>query len=155
MRVGGQRHAPAAFPLRQTRYPMTSRSGRAWKISPPPVFDPRTVKSVMSHYTDYTITAVRCIINKQVKNKVLFLFVLEYWFSHELGWLITLYGISKNDTLSHYSVADGIFLHSNPRPGLVDRLNFVARNSYSLFGCLPLRGSKQNTIFRTNCISHY
>ena len=64
MRVGGQRHAPAALPLEKTRYPLYrrlgephGRSGRVRKISPPPGFDPRTVQSVASRYTDYAITA--------------------------------------------------------------------------------------------------
>jgi hypothetical protein len=38
MRVGGQRHAPAALPPRKTRYPLyrrLGRSGRVRKISPP------------------------------------------------------------------------------------------------------------------------
>ena len=57
--VGGQRHAPAALPPGMTRYPLyrkagwaQGRSGRVWKISPPPGFDPRTVQSVTSRYTD-------------------------------------------------------------------------------------------------------
>ena len=62
MGVGGQRHAPAALPPGKTRYPLyrrldgpQSRSGRVRKISPPPGFDPRTVQSVASNYTDCTI----------------------------------------------------------------------------------------------------
>ena len=57
--VGGQRHAPAALPPGMTRYPLyrrlggpQGRSGLMWKISPPPGFDPRTVKPVASCYTD-------------------------------------------------------------------------------------------------------
>jgi hypothetical protein len=53
MRVGGQRHAPAALPPGMTRYPLyrrlgrpQARSGRMLKISPPPGFDPRTVQIV-------------------------------------------------------------------------------------------------------------
>jgi hypothetical protein len=45
--VGGQRHSPAALPLGKTRYPLyrrlgrtKGRSGRVWKISPLPGFDP-------------------------------------------------------------------------------------------------------------------
>jgi hypothetical protein len=60
--VGGQRHAPAALPPGKTRYPLyrrlrvpQSRSGRVRKISPPPEFDPRTVQSVASRYTDCAI----------------------------------------------------------------------------------------------------
>ena len=62
MNVGGQRHAPAALPPGNTQYPSYRRlgeaqdsSGRARKISLLPGFDPRTVQSVASHYTDYVI----------------------------------------------------------------------------------------------------
>ena len=57
--VGGQRHAPAAFPPGRTRYPLyrriggpQDRSGRVRKIPPPPRFDPRTFQPVASRYTD-------------------------------------------------------------------------------------------------------
>jgi hypothetical protein len=57
--MGGQHHAPAALPRGKTRYPLyrrlggpQGRSGRVRKISPPPGFDPRTVQSVASLYTD-------------------------------------------------------------------------------------------------------
>ena len=55
MRVGGQRHASAALPPVKTRYPLyrrlggtQGRSGRVWKISPPPGFDPRIAQAVAS-----------------------------------------------------------------------------------------------------------
>ena len=64
MGVGGQRHAPAALPPEKTRYPLYRRLGgpqgrsrRVRKISPPPGFDPRTVQSVASRYTDWAIPA--------------------------------------------------------------------------------------------------
>jgi hypothetical protein len=64
MKVGGQRHAPAALPLVKTRYPLyrrlggpQGRSGWVRKISPPPAFDPRTVQPVASRYTDWAIPA--------------------------------------------------------------------------------------------------
>ena len=51
--VGGQRHAQAALRPAMTRDPLYrrlvgphGRSGRAWKTSPPPGFDPRTVQPV-------------------------------------------------------------------------------------------------------------
>ena len=57
--VGGQRHAPAALLSGKTRYPLymrlgrpQRRSGRVRKISTPPGFDPRTVQSIASRYTD-------------------------------------------------------------------------------------------------------
>jgi len=64
MWVGGQRHDPAALPPGKIRYPFYRRlggpqgqSGRMRKISPPPGFDPRTVKPVASRYTDCAIPA--------------------------------------------------------------------------------------------------
>ena len=60
MRVGGQRHTPAALPPGKTRFPLyrrlcgpQGRSGHERKVSPPPVFDPRTVQPVASRYTSY------------------------------------------------------------------------------------------------------
>jgi len=57
--VGGQRHAPAALPPGETRYPLHrvlggphDRSGRVRKIAPPPEFDPRTIQPVASRYAD-------------------------------------------------------------------------------------------------------
>jgi hypothetical protein len=53
MGVGSQRHDPAALPPGKTRYTLyrrlggpQGRSGRLWKILPPPGFDPRTVQTV-------------------------------------------------------------------------------------------------------------
>ena len=49
------------LPPGKTRYPLyrrlgepQGRSGHVRKISPPPRFDPRTLQSVASRYTDYT-----------------------------------------------------------------------------------------------------
>jgi hypothetical protein len=62
--MGEQRQAPAALPPGKTRYPLYRRpggpqgqSGNVRKISPPPGFDPRTVQSVASRYTDCAIPA--------------------------------------------------------------------------------------------------
>jgi len=59
MGMGGQHHTPTALPPGKTRYPSyrrlggpQGRSGRVRKISPPLGFDPRTVQSVASRYTD-------------------------------------------------------------------------------------------------------
>jgi len=64
MRVGGQRHVPAALPPGITRYPLyrrlgghQRRSGRLRKILPPPGFDPWTVQPVAIPYTDWDIPA--------------------------------------------------------------------------------------------------
>jgi hypothetical protein len=58
--LGGQRHAPAALPPGNTRYPLyrrlgglQSRSGRVRKISLPLVFDFWTVQPIASCYTDW------------------------------------------------------------------------------------------------------
>jgi hypothetical protein len=57
--VGGQHHALAALTPGKTRYSLSrrlggpqGRSGRVRKTSSPPGFDPRTVQSVASRYTD-------------------------------------------------------------------------------------------------------
>ena len=59
MRVGGQRHAPAALPPGMLWHPLYRRlggpqglSGQVRKISQPPGFDPRTVQPVARSYTD-------------------------------------------------------------------------------------------------------
>jgi hypothetical protein len=64
MEVGGQRHVPATLPPVKTRYPLHRRlvgpqgwCGKVWNIAPPLEFDPRTVQSVASSYTDYAIPA--------------------------------------------------------------------------------------------------
>ena len=64
MGVGDQHLAPAALPPGKTRYPLyrrlggpQGRSGRVRKISPPPEFDPQTVKPVASRYIDWAIPA--------------------------------------------------------------------------------------------------
>jgi hypothetical protein len=60
--VGSQRHNPAALPQEKTWYPLyrkvvgpQGRSRRVQKISPLQGLDPRTVQSVASSYTDWTI----------------------------------------------------------------------------------------------------
>jgi hypothetical protein len=62
MKMGGQRHAPAALPPGKTRYPLyrrlVARQGRSEqvrKISSPPGSDPKTVQLVASRYTDCAI----------------------------------------------------------------------------------------------------
>jgi hypothetical protein len=59
MGLGGQRYAPAVLPPGKNRYPFyrrlggpQGRSGRVWKISSPPEFDPQTVQPVESRYND-------------------------------------------------------------------------------------------------------
>ena len=76
MGLGGQRHAPTASPPRKTRYPLyrrlgrpQSRSGHVRKIAPPPGLDPRTVQSVASPCTDYTIPAPKQNRTKKQKQK--------------------------------------------------------------------------------------
>ena len=64
MGLGGQHHAPVLLPPGKTRYPLyrrlggpQGRSGRVWKISPSPGFDPQTVQPVASRYIDGAIPA--------------------------------------------------------------------------------------------------
>jgi hypothetical protein len=60
MGVGCQRHSPAALPPGKTRYLLyrrlcepQGRSERMRKISPQTGFDPRTIQTVASCYTDW------------------------------------------------------------------------------------------------------
>ena len=62
MGVGGLRHALAALPPGQSRYPLYRRlgglqvrSGQVRKISLPPGFDPQTVQPVASRCTNCAI----------------------------------------------------------------------------------------------------
>jgi len=67
--------------LGKTRYPLyrrlggpQGRSGQVRKISPPPGFDPRTVQSVASRYTDYAtrLTRISEDIILETKRKMCF-----------------------------------------------------------------------------------
>jgi hypothetical protein len=62
------------FTLGKTRYPLyrrmgghQGRSGQVQKISLLPGFDPRTVQSVASHYTDYATWPTSCIHTYVIK----------------------------------------------------------------------------------------
>jgi hypothetical protein len=78
MRVGGQRHVPAALPPgKETRYPLyrrlgrpQGRSGRVRKISPLPGFDTRTVQPVASRYTDCAIPADLLTLESGIKKYI-------------------------------------------------------------------------------------
>jgi hypothetical protein len=76
MKVGGQRHAPAALPQEKTQSPLyrrlggpQGRSGQVRLISPPPEFNLRTVQPVASSYTDWAIPAY------QIKTQI----VANFW----------------------------------------------------------------------------
>ena len=96
MGVGGQPHAPAALPPGKTRYPLCRRlggpqgwSGRVWKISPPPGFDPRTVHSVANSYTDWAIpAAVYACAMCDFHNKCLYVLIEKgsvlFWRSNQI-----------------------------------------------------------------------
>jgi hypothetical protein len=75
---GSASHPGRFLPPGKTRYPLyrrlggpQGRSGQVRKISPSPGFDPRTVQSVASHYTDWdtrpTVANV-CSINRVTLN---------------------------------------------------------------------------------------
>ena len=68
--VGSYRHAPTAGPQRMTRYPLYRRLGRPQGLSGgegalffSTGFDPRTVQSVASRYTDWAISSVSILRN--------------------------------------------------------------------------------------------
>jgi hypothetical protein len=64
---------PGRFtPGKQTRYPLSMRlvgpkgqSGRVWKISPPPGFDPWTVQPIVSLCTEYANLANMVVVECQ------------------------------------------------------------------------------------------
>jgi hypothetical protein len=69
--VGGQHHTPADLPPENTRYPLyrrlgkpQGRSGHVRKISPSPVFEPRTM---VSCYTDWATWPVVKYISYQFR----------------------------------------------------------------------------------------
>jgi len=68
-----------SLPPGKTQYPLYRRlggpqgwSGKVWKISPPPGFDPRTVQAVASHYTDYATQPTEGTIIIKKAQQVLF-----------------------------------------------------------------------------------
>jgi hypothetical protein len=70
--VYGQHHTLAALLTGKTRYPLYRRLGgpkglsrHVRKISPPPGFDPRTVKPVACRYTDWAIPALMYKLNSR------------------------------------------------------------------------------------------
>jgi hypothetical protein len=66
MGVGGQHHAPTALPPGKTWYPLYRRLGGPGPVYTgvenlaPPGFNPQTIQSAASHYTDYAIPAPAC-----------------------------------------------------------------------------------------------
>jgi len=77
--VGGQRHALAALPPRETRYPLYGRMDRAHghlegcgESRSPPGSDPWIVQPVASQYTEYPIPADLCCV----------CFCLPRWYHH-------------------------------------------------------------------------
>ena len=84
MRLGGQRHAPAALPPGMTRYPLCrrlgrsqDRSGQVLKISPPPGFDLRTVQNVAR--SSYSAQLLVHLLNIPVVRAVQWLRRLVAW----------------------------------------------------------------------------
>ena len=81
----GQRHAPAALPPGNTRYPLYGRLGRSQgrsglvrKISPPPGLDPRTDEPVASLYTDCAIPAHFFYDVKKIKSSPVYFSVFVF-----------------------------------------------------------------------------
>ena len=71
MGVGSQRHDPTALPPGYPLYRRVSgpqgRSGRVWKISPPPGFDPRIIQPVSTHPSMCTVQ--NCVTPMRTKIK--------------------------------------------------------------------------------------
>ena len=51
---------------------LQGRSGRVWKISPPPGFDPRTAQPADSRYTDYAMFSKHTVFKHTSKNTLAF-----------------------------------------------------------------------------------
>ena len=74
MGVGNQRHAPSVLlPRKRPRYTLyrslggpQGLCGQVRKISPLPEFDPRTVQTVASIYTDWAIVANHNVYKQNV-----------------------------------------------------------------------------------------
>ena len=72
MRVGSQRHAPAALTFgKETRYQLyrilrgpQDRCGRLWEISPPPGFDPQNVQLVTSRCSNPPVIVNMRVISR-------------------------------------------------------------------------------------------
>jgi len=96
--MGGQRHVSAALHAGNTRYPLyrrlggpQDRSGRLWKISPPPGFDPRTFQLVGSCYTDWGIPAYKLstvlsyfVTRQLAKGRIRWRAIEKNWYIHFL-----------------------------------------------------------------------
>jgi len=68
--VCGQQHAPAALTLGKTRYLLNRRPTRQpSKSSPSLGFDPRTIQSIASHYTNQVIPAANYTDMKSIIHK--------------------------------------------------------------------------------------
>ena len=85
MRVGGQHNAPADLPTGKTRYPLyrrlggpQGRSGLVQKISPPTVFDLRTVQPVASRYTDWAIPAAALLYFRMKESDISLKTLLQF-----------------------------------------------------------------------------
>jgi len=98
MGVGGQRHVLVAIPAGKTRYQLYKRldgphgrSGKVWKISPPPGFDPRTVQPVASRYTDWAILALRIYLwqnnNNNNNNNLLIIYKYKQYKFYAKYWI--------------------------------------------------------------------
>jgi hypothetical protein len=87
-------------PRKETRYPLhgrlgglQGRSGRMQKISPPKEFDPQTVQTVASRYTDSAIPAQK-FLNDVHNNKLIILLKESscnyyYFFYVKILWVMT------------------------------------------------------------------
>ena len=93
MKVGGQRHIPAALPpTKETHYTLYRtlggpqvRSKWVWKISSSPGFDSRTVQPISNRYTlpnqrihyDKLITNFECFYTSSIQSRVLIMLFLH------------------------------------------------------------------------------
>jgi len=84
---------PGRFTLgKETRYPLYMRlvgpngqSGRVWKISPPPGFDPWTVQPIVGLYTEYANLAHVVVVECQFYDEECHRFHLHSMLHNPIG----------------------------------------------------------------------
>ena len=146
----GQRHSPGrTLPPGKTRYLLyrrlggpQGRSGHVRKISPPQVFDPRTVQPVGSRYTDYR-TILRIVTLLYVTNVISTLHFVTM-FTKTLTWLFSAQQTSATPNRVQQKPCETIFLPAtvpefkclssgSQRSGLFTRFHGQSRQLASRF----------------------
>ena len=143
MRVGGQRRAAAGLPPRNGSGShctgVRDKSGRVRKISPPPIFDPRTVQAVACRNTDYTIPIHSRMC--KVENHYNSVFAYDYQQTYSDSRMSP---IAFNIHLSHVTITTPIMLIITTQRTLGNCLSFrYIKSLFFTFQPSELRYRKQ------------